>query len=85
MDITKIQKWGNSLAVRLPKSITKNLHFKEGSTVFITQDNLSVRIKEAKNQGRTSREWKAFLIPTKKKKGQSISSNVDSIVYGKHS
>jgi len=36
---TTIQKWGNSLAVRLPKELTKKLKLSEGSSVLVTEDN----------------------------------------------
>jgi antitoxin MazE len=32
---TKVQKWGNSLAVRLPKEIAENVGFRQGSVVSI--------------------------------------------------
>jgi antitoxin MazE len=37
---TKIQKWGNSLAMRLPKELANSFNLKPGSEVsFITNDN----------------------------------------------
>ena len=36
---TKIQKWGTSLAVRLPKEFAKKLALLEGSTVSVTQED----------------------------------------------
>ena len=33
---TKIQKWGNSLAVRIPKAIAEETLLKENSTVELT-------------------------------------------------
>jgi antitoxin MazE len=45
-----IQKWGNSLAVRIPKSITKDSGVSEGSNIEISIENgniiLSPREKE---------------------------------------
>jgi antitoxin MazE len=45
-----IQKWGNSLAVRIPKSITKDSMVSEGSNIDIMIENgniiLSPREKE---------------------------------------
>jgi antitoxin MazE len=32
---TNLAKWGNSLAVRLPKDVTEELHLTEGSAVEI--------------------------------------------------
>jgi len=34
---TRIQKWGNSLGVRLPKEILDEVRFREGSCVKITR------------------------------------------------
>ena len=34
---TKIQKWGNSLAVRIPKEMASNLSWSEGSLVGFNQ------------------------------------------------
>jgi len=35
---TTIQKWGNSLAVRLPKELARKLKLREGSAVLVTED-----------------------------------------------
>jgi len=32
---TTVQKWGNSLAIRIPKHITKDTNVSEGSTINI--------------------------------------------------
>jgi antitoxin MazE len=42
---TKIQKWGNSLGVRLPKSIAKSKSFKEGSRVVVTESATGIAIE----------------------------------------
>ncbi len=34
---TKIQKWGNSLAVRIPKIFIQNLNWKKGTTIYFEQ------------------------------------------------
>ncbi|MDO8660013.1 MAG: AbrB/MazE/SpoVT family DNA-binding domain-containing protein [Candidatus Parcubacteria bacterium] len=34
---TKIQKWGNSLAVRIPNEFAKNLNWSEGAVVNFQQ------------------------------------------------
>ncbi len=31
---TKIQKWGNSLAVRIPKVMAEKLNWKEGTPIY---------------------------------------------------
>lgn len=44
---TKIQKWGNSLAIRIPKSYAEALKFEEGSDVKfkIVKDKLIISRK----------------------------------------
>lgn len=34
----QVQKWGNSLALRIPKQVAKEAHLKEGSEVNVTQE-----------------------------------------------
>lgn len=36
---TTIQKWGNSLAVRIPKSFVEETHITSGTEVDLTVDN----------------------------------------------
>ena len=37
--ITKIQKWGNSLGVRIPKSLAEDAQVEEGASVELTVEN----------------------------------------------
>lgn len=46
---TKIKKWGNSLAIRIPKSIIDNLGLVDESEVEIKQKNQSIEIKPNKH------------------------------------
>ncbi len=42
----QVMKWGNSLAVRIPQVIAKDVHFKEGDAVELTtnaEGNLEIR------------------------------------------
>ena len=39
-----IQKWGNSLGVRIPNSIAKELHLENGSQVEIFDENGKIMI-----------------------------------------
>ena len=48
--ITKIQKWGNSLALRIPKSIAKSIKIEEGSDVKIKVEKNKIIISRKKNQ-----------------------------------
>lgn len=42
---TKIQKWGNSLGVRLPKNITESKSLREGSGVSVVLKNNQIVIE----------------------------------------
>lgn len=41
---TKIQKWGNSLALRIPKAIAESANLKEGSDVEVKFDDQVIQI-----------------------------------------
>ena len=45
---TNIQKWGNSLGVRLPKSIATNQSLKAGSRVAISETSTGIAIEVVK-------------------------------------
>lgn len=42
---TKIQKWGNSLGLRIPRSFAAEAQVAEGSTVDISVENGCLRIR----------------------------------------
>ena len=46
---TKIQKWGNSLGVRLPKSITEQKALRAGLGVSVVIKNDQIVIEEVEN------------------------------------
>jgi antitoxin component of MazEF toxin-antitoxin module len=80
---TKIQKWGNSLAVRLPKEVAQNLTLQEGSEVVIREGRKQVIIEQVppRTKGVHKIMWKDFVIPTDKEK-ENVSGAIDHIVYG---
>lgn len=41
----RVSRWGNSLAVRLPKSVADHLRLEEGQTVDLEVQNGSVRLR----------------------------------------
>jgi antitoxin MazE len=47
---TTIQKWGNSLGVRLPKSVALSQSLKEGSRVKVTETKTGIAIEIKKKQ-----------------------------------
>ena len=47
---TKIQKWGNSLGIRIPMNIINDLSLKNGSIVDITENKDTIIIRPKKNR-----------------------------------
>ncbi len=45
---TKVQKWGNSYAVRIPKDIVKETHLREGSSVSFSVEGDSIILSHTK-------------------------------------
>lgn len=45
-----IQKWGNSLAVRIPKNITKDTRVFEGSSIDIMVENGNIVLSPGKKE-----------------------------------
>jgi len=46
--ITTVKKWGNSLAIRIPKIIAEELFFKNNSKVELHTDNGSLQVRSVK-------------------------------------
>jgi len=46
--ITKVQKWGNSLAVRIPRSVAHDTHLSSGNTVDVAVQNGQIVIARAR-------------------------------------
>jgi antitoxin MazE len=47
---TTIQKWGNSLALRIPSSVAKEMQVREGSMVELTVEEGKIVVKAAKKR-----------------------------------
>lgn len=79
----KVQKWGNSLAVRLPREMARRLALTAGSGIVIREEMKRVVIQKiADEQPKTTKNvWRQFVIPIARKKG-NVSGNIDQIVYG---
>ncbi|MEK7480827.1 MAG: AbrB/MazE/SpoVT family DNA-binding domain-containing protein [Patescibacteria group bacterium] len=61
---TKVQKWGNSLAVRLPRDAASKFNLREGTTVVIQPGDAGLLIKPLLKQKRKSlRELIAAITP----------------------
>jgi len=46
--ITKIQKWGNSLAVRIPRSVAQDTHLSSGNAVDVAVQDGQILIAPAR-------------------------------------
>ncbi len=46
--ITKIQKWGNSLAVRIPRSVAQDTHLSSGNAVDVAAQDGQIVIAPAR-------------------------------------
>jgi antitoxin MazE len=46
--ITKVQKWGNSLGVRIPKAVAKDAEIREGASVDLRMEDGRVVIVPVK-------------------------------------
>jgi antitoxin MazE len=47
---TTVQKWGNSLAIRIPRNISRDTKVTEGSSVNVTVDNGNIILSPSANQ-----------------------------------
>jgi len=48
--ITKVQKWGNSLAVRIPRSVVEDTQLKPGETVNLASHDGQIVIAAVRQQ-----------------------------------
>lgn len=60
---THIQKWGNSLGVRLPKHIAQNQSLKAGSRVVVSETETGIAIDVVKKKYRTLDEMLKEVTP----------------------
>jgi antitoxin MazE len=44
---TRVAKWGNSLALRLPKAVTSSLSLKEGTEIELTEHAEGILLRPA--------------------------------------
>ncbi len=60
---TKIQKWGNSLGVRLPKSVTKSNFLSAGTVVKVSTDENRIIIEKQSPKPMTLKERVNLITP----------------------
>ncbi|MBI4225000.1 MAG: AbrB/MazE/SpoVT family DNA-binding domain-containing protein [Candidatus Sungbacteria bacterium] len=80
---TKVQKWGNSLAVRIPKEMIRRLALREGSGIVVREhkDTIIIRRQERQDRFISKNDWRQYLIPISRKK-ENVSGAIDHILYG---
>ncbi len=61
--VTKIQKWGNSLAVRLPKEVARKMHLHRGVRVSIEANSKIISIRPVKNEAPSLEELVLGIKP----------------------
>ena len=66
--ITKLQKWGNSYAVRIPKNFIQDLKLASGSEIEIKYYNQSLIIKPKKQKEYTLKELIKGITPKNRHK-----------------
>lgn len=61
--VAKVAKWGNSLAIRLPHHLVKEVHFSEGTQVEIVVDKGNLVIKPNPRKHYSLEELVAAITP----------------------
>lgn len=60
-----IQKWGNSLAVRIPAAVARSAHFEAGQEVEVAADEIGVTVRPVGPRKLTLEEKLAKFDPVK--------------------
>lgn len=63
LHMTKVAKWGNSLAVRIPEEVVRGAGMREGTAVEVSVEAHSVVVRHAKKNRRTLAELVARITP----------------------
>jgi antitoxin MazE len=58
-----LQRWGNSLAVRIPSSVAKSVGFKVGQPVEVSAEDSAVRVSAAGEPRLTLKQKLALFDP----------------------
>lgn len=80
---TEVKKWGNSLAVRLPREMSRRLALREGSEITIREENARIVIGKPTPADKSidKNAWRRFVLPMRQRK-ENVSGNIDRILYG---
>ncbi len=60
---SSIKKWGNSLAIRIPSSVAKDLNLSENSTIQITSDGFMATIRPKKGKKQSLQDLVSAITP----------------------
>lgn len=60
---TKIQKWGNSIAIRIPKSFAHTTRIKEGSEIKLSIEKDKIVISKSEKQKYTLMDLLSKVTP----------------------
>ncbi len=61
--VQKLQKWGNSLGVRLPKKMAEKFSLTEGSTFVLTVEKRCISIRPSHKKRESLKELVAKITP----------------------
>ncbi len=83
--MTTVQKRNTSLDVRLPKQRVREFTLIPGSAVALRKgrDRISITPTPAHARATRTAQWTKFLIPTKKKRKEDVSGEIDALLYGR--
>ncbi len=81
--MTTVQKWGNSLGVRIPKDIVRAYGLAPGCAISFRPERHRIVLIPSQRRTSAARKgaWAHFIIPTKKKK-ENVSGAIDKLLYG---
>ena len=65
---TKLQKWGNSYAVRIPKNLIQDIKLAQGASIEIKYHNQSIVIKPKKQKEYSLKELIKGITPKSRHK-----------------
>jgi len=68
----QVQRWGNSLALRIPKSVAMDTNIEQGTTVELTTEGSSIVVKPVQHKEYTLEELVAGI--TKRNRHEEVAS-----------
>jgi antitoxin component of MazEF toxin-antitoxin module len=78
---TKVKKWGNSLAIRIPKKLADQYNLSQNTEINLKPDKNEIKLQLLENKNVNRKNWKKYFIPMNKP-AENVSDNIDEIVYG---